>query len=257
MAGAAPFAEVQAMFREIAVPPLQLASASGRTAESPDKQADRLALIFAFPADRLKAYAADAERPYKPEQYPLRAAVVKSVEALDRQGRLNRVKVAGKEEPIKDPTLEVKAGTTEAMKKSLSESQKGGPAVQIVELTDLLEEMEKVGAQRDKESKRRQANYDYVLAELKARLALVHEYNTMLAKIKRDELPPLDPKRHRGWRLVGQEKLQSPKEVRDYASDAKKLFAKLAKEHPGTPWEVLAKHGQLAQLGLAWQPLAK
>src|SRR4029078_7451595 len=115
-----------------------------------------------------------------------------TVEAFARQGRLNRVKVAGKEEPIKDPTLEVKADATKALKAHLSESQKGGPAVQIVELTELLEELEKVGAKRGEEpSKRWQAHYDYILAELKARLALVHEYNTMLARVKRDELPSL------------------------------------------------------------------
>jgi hypothetical protein len=258
LAGAAPFAEVQAIFREVAVPPVQLGIGTGRTQETPDQQSGRLATIFAFAADRLKPYAADVGPPFGPERFPLRVAVLKTVEALDRQGRLSRVKVAGKEEPIKEPTLEVKVRTKEALKKSLSESQKGGPAVQIVELTDLLEEMEKVGAKRGEESSRRwQAHYDYALAELKSRLALVHEYNAMLAKVKRDELPDLDAKLHGGWKLARQEKLQSPKEVRDYATDAKKLYAKLIKENPGTPWDVLAKSGHLAPLGLAWVPVPK
>jgi hypothetical protein len=257
VAGATPFADVQAIFREVAVPPLQLGT-GGRAADTTDQQANRLATIFAFPAERLKPYAVDVGPPYSPQRFPLRFSVLKTVEALDRQGRLNRVKVAGKEEPIKAPTLAVKAGTTEALKKSLSESQKGGPAVQIVELTDLLEEMEKIGTKRGEEpSKRWQAHYDYVLAELKARLALVHEYNTMLAKVKRDELPPLDLKLHGGWKLIPQERLQSPKEVKDYAADAKKLYAKLIKENPGTPWEVLAKRGKLDRLGLAWEPVRK
>jgi hypothetical protein len=257
IAGAAPFAEVQSIFREVAVPPLRLGGGAERAPEPPEQQSARWATIFPFREDRLKPYAVDAGPPYTAERFPLRAAVIKTVEGLDRQGRLHRVKVAGKEEPIKEPTLEVKAGTTETLKKSLSESQKGGPAVQIVELTDLLEEMEKVGAKRGEEpSKRWQAHYDYMLADLKARLALVHEYNSMLAKVKRDELPALDPKVHRGWRLVPQEKLQSTKEVKDYAADAKKLYAKLIKENPGTPWEVLAKRGQLVPLGLAWQPVA-
>jgi hypothetical protein len=252
--GAAPFAEVQAIFREVAVPPLHLEMGHGRVGETPEQQAGRLATIFPFAAERLKPYASGVG----PAKAPLRAAVVKTVESLDRQGRLSRVKVSGKEEPIKDPTLEIKAGTTEALKKSLSESQKGGPAVQIVELTDLLEEMEKVGEKRGEEpSKRWQAHYDYVLAELKSRLALVHEYNTMLAKVKRDELPSLDPKSHRGWRLVPQEKLQSPKEVKDFAADAKKIYAKLIRENPGTPWEVLAKRGLMTPLGLAWVPVPK
>ena len=68
-----------------------------------------------------------------------------------------------------------------------------------------------------------------------------------------DELPKLDSKLHNGWRLASQEKIQSPKEVKDLASDAKKLFAKLIQEHPGTPWELLAKRDRQTALGLEWQ----
>src|SRR5439155_7269156 len=56
--GAAPFAEVEAIIREVAVPPLQLAVGPGRAPEPPDQQAARMAAIFAFPAERLKPYAA-------------------------------------------------------------------------------------------------------------------------------------------------------------------------------------------------------
>jgi hypothetical protein len=42
--------------------------------------------------------------------------------------------------------------------------------------------------------------------------------------------------------------------VKDLASDARKLMAKLIQEHPGTPWEVLAKRERFTALGLAWQP---
>ena len=92
------------------------------------------------------------------------------------------------------------------------------------------------------------------LAMLKMRMVYVNEYNAMIAKVKRDELPKLDPKLHNGWRLAAQEKITSPKEVKDLASDAHKLLAKLIQEHPGTPWEVLAKRDRSAALGLSWQP---
>jgi hypothetical protein len=81
----------------------------------------------------------------------------------------------------------------------------------------------------------------------------VNEYNMMIAKVKKDELPALDPKLHKGWRLAASEKIQSPKEVKDLASDSKKLLAKIIKEYPGTPWEVLAKRERFTTLGLAWQ----
>src|SRR5262249_53209667 len=72
--GAAPFAEVQAIFREIAVPPLHLGMGRGGAPEPPDQQAAHLASIFAFPAERLKPYAVDVGPPFGPERFPLRVA---------------------------------------------------------------------------------------------------------------------------------------------------------------------------------------
>ena len=40
-------------------------------------------------------------------------------------------------------------------------------------------------------------------------------------------------------------------------SRAKKLLEKLAKEHKGTPYEILSKREALTTLGLEWQPLSK
>jgi hypothetical protein len=192
----------------------------------------------------------------KPAEFPLRIAVFKAVETLDRQGRLNRIKIGDKESNADALIDKVRnLGTTDAVKKSLTRSQMDGPALMLVELQDALEILEKAGKDRERDpSKRWQAHYDYVTARLKMRMVYVHEYNLAIAKVKRDELPKLDPKLHNGWRLAAQERIQSPKEVKDLASDARKLLAKLIEDHPGTPWEVLAKRERGAALGLAWQP---
>ncbi len=73
-------------------------------------------------------------------------------------------------------------------------------------------------------------------------------------KIRKDELPELRPKVHTGWRLASCEKMQSGKDVKDLAAESKKRFEKVIREHPGTPWEMLAKREQLTALGLEWQP---
>ena len=78
----------------------------------------------------------------------------------------------------------------------------------------------------------------------------------MLGKIRKDDLPQLDPKLHKGWRLAAVEKMSSPRDVKDKADEARKLFNKLINENPGTPWEVLAKRERLTALGLTWQPIA-
>ncbi len=251
--------EVRTIFAEVAVPPLKLPRAMDRAPETPQQQAARLAAMVPFRAEALKPYAADGVSARQilddPKQFPLRAAVLRTVEALDRQGRLNRIRLGDKEEKA-DRLMEVFRGkTTDALKKSLTTSQQNGPAKMLVELQDLQEQMEKAGAERAREpSKRWQAHYDYVLAQLLARMVYVNEYNTMLGKVKREELPPLDPKLHQGWRLAAQEKVQSAKEVRELAEESKRLLGQVIKDHPGTPWEVLAKRARLTALGLAWQP---
>jgi hypothetical protein len=201
-------------------------------------------------------YASVRELLDKPAQFPLRVAVLQTAEVLDRQGRLYRVKI-GEKELTADALIEKvrNRGTDDAVKKSLTRSQLDGPALMLVELQDALELMEKVGKERDREpSKRWQAHYDYILARLLMRIVYVHEYNVAIAKVKREELPKLEPNLHNGWRLASQERIQSPKEIKDLAADARKLLNRLIAEHPGTPWEVLAKRELGTALGLAWQP---
>lgn len=257
--GAVSTTEIQKLLEEVSVPSLRLPR-DDKTAATPAQQAAALASAFPFPAETMRQYAADyqslREILDKPKDFPLRIAVLNAVDTLDRQGRLNRIRV-GDKEVAADRLIETvrNLGNDDKVKKSLTKSQQDGPALMLVELQDAHDELEKAGKDRGREpSKRWQAHYDYVLAQLKMRMAFVHEYNSAIAKVKRDELPKLDDQLHNGWRLAAQEKLQSPKEVRDLAADARKLLAKLAAEHSGTPWEVLAKRARTTSLGLAWQP---
>src|SRR3954449_11755506 len=124
-------------------------------------------------------------------EYPLRVAVIHAVEALDKLARSGKGKLLE----------EFRGQTTDDVKRSITESQKDGPARLALELSEAHEELEKVAGKRGEEkSKRWQDHYDYVTAQVKARWAYVQEYNLMLGKLKRDELPPLDSKLHNGYR---------------------------------------------------------
>ncbi|HLJ93069.1 MAG TPA: hypothetical protein VKU02_07740 [Gemmataceae bacterium] len=179
-------------------------------------------------------------------KYPLRVQVLQSIQLLRTafdpngpQGSLREYFQGASNERIKAEILK--------------EQRK--PALVHEQLTERLEALRKAGEQRDKEpSLRWQAHFDYILAQLLARTAYVSEYNLMLGKIRKDELPELQPKVHTGWRLASSEKLQSGKEVKDLAAESKKQYAKVIHDYPGTPWEVLAKREQLTALGLEWQP---
>src|SRR5262249_54438716 len=111
---------------------------------------------------------------------------------------------------------------------------------------------------KEEKSKRWQAHFDYVVAEVKLRLVATHQYSLMTGQVRRDVLPPL-PKGEKGrwgWRLAARETLhaETNSEIKGHLTDARKLLAKLIKGNPGTPWEVLAKREQRTALGLEWAP---
>jgi hypothetical protein len=243
---------VRGIVREIALPPIKLLGKDETAFTS------RLESLVPFSAVALKDYAPDGmsieDARRSADVYPLRVAVLNAVEVLRRHGE-NKVKVGNSIKHVGSLREEFRGATNDAVKKTVANEQREGPALILAELEDAVKELEKAGESRAKEpSKRWRADYDYVLARMKARYAYVNEYNLMLAKIRKDELPPIDPKLHNGLRLASVEKLQSGKEVRDYATDAKKLFDKVIAENPGTPWEILARRDRLTALGLTWQP---
>jgi len=251
--GLAEPALVKSIFDEIKLPPIKQTSAEDASREEFDN-------IFPFSNDALKDYAADYENLQqivdKPNQYPLRIGVLKAIEILERHGK-GDVMVGKTLKHVGLLREEFAGPTSDAVKQSIAKEQQEGPAAMFLELEDLVMILDKLAPERAKEkSKRWQAHYDYVTAMVKARFAYVNEYNFMLGKIRKDDLPQLDPKLHKGWRLAAVEKMSSPRDVKDKADEARKLFNKLINENPGTPWEVLAKRERLTALGLTWQPVA-
>ena len=120
-------------------------------------------------------------------------------------------------------------------------------------LNEALEELKAAGEMREAEPKRWQANYDFILARVEAQIAFLYEYQSMLGQMRK-EFPPRDPKLHGGWRLAARTDLQGDRDGQKLARHSRKLLEKLAKDHAGTPWEVLAKREKLTALGLEWKP---
>jgi len=234
--------QVERILQEIDLPPMKVA----RRQHSPAA----VATLLPFSAEIMDRYDADyrslSEIEHDSAKHALRAQVIETIKLLRAtfdpngpQGSLREYFQGTSNERIKAEILK--------------EQRK--PALVHDQLMERLEALRKAGEQRDKEpSPRWQAHYDYILAELLARTAYVSEYNLMLGKIRKDERPELQPNVHTGWRLVSSEKMQSSKDVKDLAAESKKLFAKIIREHPGTPWEILAKREQGRALGLEWQP---
>jgi hypothetical protein len=193
--------------------------------------------------DALPPFSATVMDKYRDDpNSPLRQAVENAIKVLTKQQAFLREEHKGE-------------GDDARIKQAILDYQKKEVAPVESELSDALEDLRKAGEEKDKEtSKRWRANYEYVLARLLARIAYVHEYNFVFGQIRKDGLPPRDPKIHSGWRLASQEKLQSGAETRKLAGEAKKTYENLAKKNQGTPWEILAKRELMTSLGLQWQP---
>lgn len=123
-------------------------------------------------------------------------------------------------------------------------------------LEEALVELDDVADEKEKEPKRWQANYTFIKARLQAEIAYLYEYLSRLGDMRK-ELPPRDAKIHRGWVLASRVDLSGDSTGRKLARYATKAFDELAKEHAGTPWEVLAKREKLTTLGLEWKPVAR
>jgi hypothetical protein len=125
----------------------------------------------------------------------------------------------------------------------------------ISRLQGMLEELKspEIVAMRSKEPKRWQANYDYIVARVEAQIAYLFEYSSMLGKLK-IALPPRDPAIHNGWRLASQAELEGDRTGQNLAKDANKILDKIIKNHPATPWAVVAKRDKMTNLGLKFVP---
>jgi hypothetical protein len=224
--GRAAVGDVRSILKEIDVPPLKMTR---------DDQLLR--------ADSMPPFAAKALEPYKAdeEMTPFREAVIKARDALNQQLRGKRLR--------EEWTM---MGNETLHKQAVKDYQEKEVARTMRELDEALEDLRAAGKDgRAKEkSKRWQANYDYILARLAAQQAYLFEYNSLLGQMRKD-LPEKGP---RGWRLASQEKLQGDASGKKLAKEATALWQKLAKDHPGTPWEIVSRRDRLTALGLEWQP---
>ncbi len=201
-----------------------------------------------FSAKALEDYKADyktwaemVDMAKDSEKYPLRAAVLQAIHILKVSEKIRM------EEKISSPI-------TPAIKKQYLDKQQQ-PGLLIFEMEGALAQMKAAGAKRDLEkSKRWQAHFDYAMAHLQARLVFIYEYDNILAQVRGDNLPDLQPFQT-GWRVGSIKKVQiSESKVRDMVKNIQKAWKRIADENPGTPWAILATRENMMALGLVWRP---
>jgi len=106
---------------------------------------------------------------------------------------------------------------------------------------------------RDHETSRRwQAHYDLIRGRLLAMKTRCLEYNTACAKMKKDA-PKFQKPTSNGWRMRPDEEVHlKGKDLAD-AKEARELLERVVKDHPGTPWALLAKRELKDPFGFRWE----
>jgi len=241
--GVVPRADVKKMLDIFALPPLKQTRISDSSL--------RVDQILPFTVEAMKDYRSDVPLDAikkNADKYPLRIAVL---DVIDELRKLN----SG---DISLPTELTEADRSDASKGNLAKLQRE-PARLMQKLSELEEKLGKAAEGRGEEkSKFWLATLDYLIAQLKARYVYVHEYTSVIGQVRKDVIPDLDKsKGQTKWRLGSSERLASGNDIRDMSKDARKIYAKLAKDHPGTPWEVLAKREKFTALGLTWEPFGE
>lgn len=206
-----------------------------------------------YPADALKDYKSDVplteiENPENKEKYKFRVAVLNAFKTIrDLWG-------ANTNEGIRTT---FKGTVSDAVKKEITAEQLKFPAPASAKLNRALNELNAVAGMRDDQPKRWQAHYEFVLGEVKARLAFVEEYNLLLGNIVTESLPALDAgKGFDAYALKPNERMKSKKDVQELAKEARDHFERVIADYKGTPWAIQAKRERGISLGLVWKPVS-
>jgi hypothetical protein len=140
--------------------------------------------------------------------------------------------------------------TSDRAKEQLRKVQEVPARVESI-LQEQLENLDKVADQKAKQPKRWQVHYDYVVAQVKLRICYVNQYNLALANFRNGKLPDLKDGQT-GYRLSAEMTLDknTPATYKDMFTEARKALADIAKEHPQTPWALLAKSDKAVAIGL-------
>ena len=106
---------------------------------------------------------------------------------------------------------------------------------------------------RDHETSRRwQAHYDLIRGRLLAMKTRCLEYNTACAKMKKDA-PKFQKPSSNGWKMVPDKEVHLKGKDLSDAAEATALLQRVIKDHPGTPWALLAKRELKDPFGFRWE----
>jgi len=198
-------------------------------------------LRYFFDPDVMRAYQPDYVARAKLEQELANNRAKRVLVEAARKSQLEPMEHAETVFPRKDEG---------SLKTLLSEAQK--TAARIQPKIDALYELLKTGlTDRDKiREKRWQAGYDLALGRVLAVKVRTDAYNMMLAQASLG-MNFKDPKSDT-WKLSASDKVTVGSATEKLAKQATELLERVTREHPGTPWALLAAEELRVPLGYEW-----
>jgi hypothetical protein len=223
---------IQSIVREIQLPPIKPPGKDG----PPPLVTD----VLPFSQEALKDYLA-GELKTDDQRNKFQKAITDAVTEM------RQLQEAGNDKELRDA---FSGDTSDKAKEELKKVQEIPARVEAI-LQDHLEELEAMADLKDKQPKRWQVHYDYVVAQVKLRLCYANQYNLALANVRGGKVPDLNPG-DTGYRLMAQTTLDknTGANYKDMYAEAKKALAEIGKQHPNTPWALLAKSDRSVAIGL-------
>ena len=204
----------------------------------------------AFSAHLKHFFDPSVMRRYRPDyvsqvEYQRRANSNVSRAALLTAARMSRVS------PMDKPRLRFEKQSEAQLANELSEAQKAAAKLEpkVLALYEVLKQGE---ADRDGESSLRwQAGYDLAMGRVMAVRVRTEAYNAMLAKAKRGM--KFKEAKNNTWILKPADEFTVGSQMTKMAEKAKAYLQRVATDHDGTPWALLAKRELDEPLGWKWE----
>ncbi len=190
-------------------------------------------------------------RAYAPDYRPI-AQYKKELDSNAAKHALVDAAVSTNIQEIPFPTLSFRADNEATLRQELNEAQKPFALLDyyLREMEKRLSDAEKY--RRSLDSPRWRAGFDLALGRVLAMRVRAHGYNVVLADMKRQP-KPFQREGSNVWRLVPSEGIDSTPQVTRMAKAAVAYLKGVIEQHPGTPWELLAREELKTPLGWAWQ----
>jgi hypothetical protein len=179
-----------------------------------------------------------------PQEQVRRISMSKSRQALVQAAEMSAV---GR---IERPTLRFVKSDEAAFSNALTEAQKAAAVLepQINRLYETLKIGE--GDRANETTPRWQAGYDLAMGRVLAVKARTEAYNAMLAEAKRG-LKPKDDKNNT-WTLKPSDKITVGSQIEKNGKQAREYLERVIREHPETPWAMIAKRELEEPIGWEW-----